>query len=485
MSGAAASPSEVSRTGAGEGPSGRSPVPSRESHRGGSRSPRKSGRGSSTGGKEVPPGGNPSPRRGSAVPPQPPSPAASAGYPSSARSSGADGGRGTLSTGAAAAGGGRADPGAAPSAAAASVREQFGVRPPGEAEPVPDDAAGASAAQAEEGALSPQEELNFQWVLARMRSLNDLNPPPPKVSRKLLPGISRYVASQQPSGITRELPRSAMVGSLVNDANAKLSLDRGCFREARKTKALLPLPLPKQKKYYLLQGVSTGASTVNDSMADLLKSSLDSAAKKDVVLSSADAKELESGASFACNASSWLDHWFTAFGRLALDPTRDEATIRRMLTSGGMGLSYISDMVNTLWFNLRLKRRDAVLGAVHSECSPEDLSMLRNGSFDDSGRLFPEEAVRDVIEASRSRVNAAAMRRAAQPGGSGKRQLPTQQGHGSSGSGPSQAKTQKSSGGASGAGNPAPGKGSDQPFQRQSGRKGKRRGRDKKRGGTT
>ena len=119
------------------------------------------------------------------------------------------------------------------------------------------------------------------------------------------------------------------MGSLMDDSNSRLSVDPGSFRETKRMKALLPLPMHRHRKYYNLQDCAAGPSTVNDSLADLLKSSVDSAARRDANLSAADAKELESGASSVCDVTSWLDHWLAAFGRSALDPTQDEATIRR------------------------------------------------------------------------------------------------------------------------------------------------------------
>ena len=263
--------------------------------------------------------------------------------------------------------------------------------------------------------MTAQEELYFQWVLARLRSLIDLNPLPPKVSRIKRPGVDRYVGSQRDLSASFALPRSAMMSSLMEDSNSRLSLDQGSFRETKRMKAWLPPPMQKHRRYYSLQDCVAGPSTINDSLADHLKSSVDGAARSDISLSSADAKELESDASSVCKVTSWLDHWLTAFGQSALDPSRDEATIRWLLDSGSRAVFYLANLANNMWFNLRLKRRDAVLGAVVSDCSPEDLSTLRNGIFDDSGRLFAEETIRGVAASTRSRVETVALRKVLRP----------------------------------------------------------------------
>ena len=84
--------------------------------------------------------------------------------------------------------------------------------------------------------MSPQEEFNFQWVLARMRSLNDLNPPPPKVDRKQRAGISKFVDFRQTETSFFALPRSGLMANRIDDSNGRLALDRDCFRETWQTK---------------------------------------------------------------------------------------------------------------------------------------------------------------------------------------------------------------------------------------------------------
>ena len=127
--------------------------------------------------------------------------------------------------------------------------------------------------------MNPQEELNFQGVLARMRALSYLNSPPPKVSWIKRPGIDRYVGSQNlPTSFA--LPRSSIMGSLVENSNAHLALDQGSFREAKRMKSLLPPPMQKHRRYYALQDCGAGPSTLSSSLADHLKLSVDSAAKR-------------------------------------------------------------------------------------------------------------------------------------------------------------------------------------------------------------
>ena len=336
--------------------------------------------------------------------------------------------------------------------------------------------------------MTPQEELDFQWVIGRIRTLNGLNPPSPKASRILPPAIDELVGPQREASTSYALPRSRMMESLVMDDNARLSQDRGCFKDCKKTKGLLTAPMIRHRKYYKLEGSTDTPTTINDSMADLLKSSLDTVAKRDVVYSATEAKELESGVSSMCITASWLDHWLNAFGRATMDPARDMASIRRLLRSGSTALQFLSCQLNTTWTNVKLKRRDSVLEAMASGCSPEGLSALRNGTFDDSGNLFPEEVVREVAKDTRSRAESTVLRKAAFSSSGGKRRSSPAKGNsGNSGSG-RPAKVQKASSKDDASAQSAnSSKGSEKPFSGSRGRpRNKRRGKgkdNKKKGG--
>ena len=332
--------------------------------------------------------------------------------------------------------------------------------------------------------MSPEDELDFQWVVGRIRFLNDLLPPSPKASRVLPPAINDFVSVRRPPSTSYALPRSSMMESMIEDANARLCQDPRSFKEQKKVKGLLPNPTVRHRRYYVEKGCSVSMPTTNDSMADLLKSSTDKVSKNDVVYSATEAKDLESGASSSCAVVSWLDHWLMAFGRSALDPTCDEASIRRLLASGGKALWFLAYQVSNLLANMRLKRRDAVLGSLVAGVSPEDKAALRNSVFDDSGRLFAEEIVRDVVKNTRSRTETEVLRKVAFSAGSGKRRPSPPKGHGSSETS-RPAKSQKTSTSTGGT-NSSSGqdKGSGQPFSRTPGRsKGNQKGKDKKRGG--
>ena len=108
--------------------------------------------------------------------------------------------------------------------------------------------------------MTKGKELTFLLVLTRMRSLGDINLPPPKVSRI-------------------KLPRSKMMQGLVEDTNARLATDQGSFQETKRMKGIFPFPLQVHKKYYPQQDVMAGPSQVNDSMADLV-SSVDATGKR-------------------------------------------------------------------------------------------------------------------------------------------------------------------------------------------------------------
>ena len=272
--------------------------------------------------------------------------------------------------------------------------------------------------------MTPEEELDFQWVVGRIRALNDLVPPPPKVSRIAPPAVDDLVGDSPSPSTSYTLPRSKMVQSLVEDANAVLALDPGCFKETKKRTLIQPSK-PRRRRYYTELGCSGNPATLNTSMTDLLKVSLDRASKKDVSLSVAEAKELEGSISSSRAITSWLDLWLRAFGRSTLDPTVDVASIKRLIRSGSKALFFLAQQINTVWFNLRLKRRDAALESLVSGCAPEDSSALRNGIVDGSDNLFPEEIVREVSDRYQSRLEKAAIRKAVSSSASSGKRKPS------------------------------------------------------------
>ena len=275
-----------------------------------------------------------------------------------------------------------------------------------------------------------------------------------------------------------------MMVSLVEDVNARLSVDKGCFREQKKIKGLLPPPMSRHRRYYQEERCSGTPPTLNDSMSTLLKSSMDKAAKKDVSFTAAEAKELDGSASSMCAVTSWMDHWLNTFGKSALDPTSDEASIRRLLRSGSKALFFLARQLNVLWANLRLKRRDAVLSDLVAGCTPEDTAAIRNGRLDDSDFLFPEELVNEVLETRKDRMESRVLQDTIYPKGK-RRSSPAKGASTSSGSG-RPAKTQKTSAKVV---DPTPAsstkdQGSSQPFSKPSSKgQWKKKGKAKKRGG--
>ena len=204
-------------------------------------------------------------------------------------------------------------------------------------------------------------------------------------------------------------------------------------------------------------------------MVDLLRSPVDTVAKKDVSFSAAEAKDLETALGVSCSIVSWMDLWLLAFWRAANDPSMDRSNLKRIFLSGSRALEFLAMTVNTSWGNMRLKRRDSALESSLSTLSVQEKAALRNGSLDDSGNLFPESVVRSVVESNRRRVQSAALQKVALSGSSGSKAGGHSGGHKASGSASSSG-NQKSSGGASASSSGASaGKGAGQPFSKASG----------------
>ena len=330
------------------------------------------------------------------------------------------------------------------------------------------------------GGMTSNEEYNFKWVIQKLRELNDLLPPAPKTDRVQGPAIGGCVDDRPEPSASFALPRSGMMDSLIGDTNARLSLDNDSFREQKKVKGLLPPPWLRHRRYYEVQDGSTTPPTLNDSMSTLLKSPLDRVAKKDVSFSAAEARDLDGSTDSLCSVISWMDHWLNAFGRLALETSSEKPTIRRLLQSGGKALFFLARQANVMWANVRLKRRDTILNDLVSGCAPEDVAAIRNGRLDDSGHLFPEEVVMEVIEARKDRLESRVLQDAVYS--SGKRRSSPARVASSSGSG-RPPKNQRTS---TAVGDLAPSsstqdKGSSQPFSKPYPKgKGKKKGKAKK-----
>ena len=118
-----------------------------------------------------------------------------------------------------------------------------------------------------------------------------------------------------------------------------------------------------------------------------------------------------------------------------MDPAQYKTAILRMLLSGSKVVLLLGHLSNNFWTNLRLKRRDSVLESVVSDCSPDYLSALRRGVFDDQARLFSKESVREAVTHVSASLQTLAFRKVAGSGASGNKQSSSKSDRRSSGLG--------------------------------------------------
>ena len=110
-----------------------------------------------------------------------------------------------------------------PPASVRSARLSEGRSPDRERSP-PSDAASPSSSHrpdetSEESGLTHQEEKDFRWVVARMRALNGLLPPPVKASRIGGTSIDAVVAPQPAPSTSFAMPRATLGSELVEYYN--------------------------------------------------------------------------------------------------------------------------------------------------------------------------------------------------------------------------------------------------------------------------
>ena len=106
-----------------------------------------------------------------------------------------------------------------------------------------------------------------------------------------------------------------------------------------------------------------------------------------------------------------------------MDLNADDASVKRLLKSGSKALFFLAQQLNNVWFNRRLKRRDAVLESLSSGCTPEEISAFQNSIDDGTDNLFPEDIVREVSEKHHARVEKAVLRKAISSSSGGKRRV--------------------------------------------------------------
>ena len=109
---------------------------------------------------------------------------------------------------------------------------------------------------------------------------------------------------------------------------------------------------------------------------------------------------METLASNSLRATSWLDQWLSAIGKMVDKTTHPD--LMEMLISGGKSLRYVCQQETELWAEIVLKRRDAAL-ANPVPLTEQEKSKLRNSPMLTSDFLFSPELSAEITEERKSR----------------------------------------------------------------------------------
>ena len=111
-------------------------------------------------------------------------------------------------------------------------------------------------------------------------------------------------------------------------------------------------------------------------------------------------------------ATMWMDWWTFAMKSLALKSTDDARLVHRWLLAGARCHLLVAKMASTLWANVILKQRDAVLAKVKDSVSFESFMDFRNSKISMGEELFPTDVLVKAIEKSSKVLHDEAIRKA-------------------------------------------------------------------------
>ena len=115
---------------------------------------------------------------------------------------------------------------------------------------------------------------------------------------------------------------------------------------------------------------------------------------------------MEAVARSIVEATSWMDWWTCALRSLAMKSIDDGWLVLRMSLAGARCQFLVAKTASTLWANIILKRRDAVLANV------KDSMDLRNSFISTGDELFPNDVLQQAVEKSSKIVHDEAIHKA-------------------------------------------------------------------------
>ena len=99
-------------------------------------------------------------------------------------------------------------------------------------------------------------------------------------------------------------------------------------------------------------------------------------------------------------ATSWMDRWSFALKSLALRSSGDSHLLRRLILAGGGCQLLVAKTTSTLWANIVLKRRNAILTKVKDSVSFESLMDLLNAQLSSTDHFTTDVLEKAVVRSS-------------------------------------------------------------------------------------
>ena len=175
--------------------------------------------------------------------------------------------------------------------------------------------------------------------------------------------------------------------------------------QLKKVFKLLPYPGVQSRQLYCFEGeVAIKFRLLPRHMTELAGMHFfNNLARTDIVLYSLKAEDFEAAARSIVDVTSWMDWRTFAAKSMALWFPEEVKMLKWLFVAGARCRLLVATTASTVWSNLVLKRRDAILTKVKGSISFESFMDLHNSPFSESTELFLKEAVEKAVEKS-SRV---------------------------------------------------------------------------------
>ena len=192
----------------------------------------------------------------------------------------------------------------------------------------------------------------------------------------------------------------AFVDILV-DINNRVSSPSSSMR-SKKASKLLQYPVVRSRRFYRFEEEDIAkAGVLNRHVTELAGLyNFEKLNKTDVIWASTEAKDMEVALRSIVEATLVMNCWTFRMKSLSLRSTNDSRLVCCLSQAGARCHLLVAKTTSTLWGNVILKCRDAVLAKVKNSMSFESRMDLRNAKLLSVSDLFPAEVPDKAVEKS-------------------------------------------------------------------------------------